>query len=353
MIIPEDRQMAIELIDEAVSTGARREKACEVIEIDVRTLRRWKEQQRKGVELKDRCKESAATREPANKLTAEERKRIVEVCNQPQYQSLPPSQIVPMLADQGEYFGSESSCYRVLREEKQINRRGRAEAPRTLAKPKGHKADGPNQVYSWDITYLASALKGSFYYLYLIEDIYSRKIVGWEAHEKESAAHASPLIRKTCLAEGVQQDQLVLHSDNGSPMKGATMLATLQKLGVVPSFSRPSVSDDNPFSESLFRTMKYAPSFPAKPFESIEVAREWAHEFVQWYNNEHRHSGIQFVTPNQRHQGLDREILEKRKAVYLAARERNPERWSGEIRNWDPITAVWLNPGKEQQQEAA
>ena len=161
-----------------------------------------------------------------------------------------------ILADKGKYMASESSFYRVLEEADQLNRRGRAEAPKNITKPKGYKADGPNQVYSWDITYIASALKGSFYYLYLIEDIYSRKIVGWEIHESESAAHASLLIRKTCLAEGVQPDQLVLHSDNGSPMKGATMLATLQKLGVVPSFSPPSVSDDNPFSESLFRTMK-------------------------------------------------------------------------------------------------
>ena len=182
-------------------------------------------------------------------------------------------------------MASESSFYRVLEEADQLNRRGRAEAPKNITKPKGYKADGPNQVYSWDITYIASALKGSFYYLYLIEDIYSRKIVGWEIHESESAAHASLLIRKTCLSEGVQRDQLVLHSDNGSPMKGATMLATLQKLGVVPSFSRPSVSDDTPFSESLFRTMKYTPSYPAKPFESIEAAREWVHEFVQWYND--------------------------------------------------------------------
>jgi len=322
-----------------------------VIEVDVRTLRRWRKHLDEGVELKDRRKESAATREPANKLTPEERKRIVEVCNQPEYQSLPPSQIVPMLADQGEYIGSESTCYRVLREVDQLNRRGRAEVPRTAVKPKGYKADGPNQVYSWDITYLASALKGSFYYLYLIEDIYSRKIVGWEVHEKESAAHASLLIRKACLAEGVQPDQLVLHSDNGSPMKVATMLATLQKLGVVPSFSRPSVSDDNPFSESLFRTMKYTPSFPAKPFENIEAARKWVYEFVHWYNNEHRHSGIQFVTPNQRHQGQDKEILEKRKTVYEAAKEKNPQRWSGEIRDWSPVTEVWLNPPKEVRAE--
>lgn len=256
-----------------------------------------------------------------------------------------------MLADKGKYIASESSFYRVLREVDQVNRRGRAETPKTTSKPKGYKADGPNQVYSWDITYLASALKWSFYYLYLIEDIFSRKIAGWEVHEKESAAHASLLIRKTCLAEGVQQDQLVLHSDNGSPMKGATMLATLQKLGVVPSFSRPSVSDDNPYSESLFRTIKYNPSYPNKPFDSIEKAREWVHEFVQWYNNEHRHSGIRFVTPNQRHNGEDKEILEKRKAVYQTAKESNPERWSGEIRNWNPVTEVWLNPPKEARAE--
>jgi len=347
MIIPEDRQMAIELIDEAVTAGARQHSACKVIEIDARTLRRWQKQQQEEQELRDRRKESAAAREPANKLTEHERARILEVCNDPEYKSLPPSQIVPILADKGEYIASESSCYRILREADQVNRRGRAETPKTAEKPKGYKADAPNQVYSWDITYLASALKGSFYYLYLIEDIFSRKIVGWEVHENESAAHASLLIRKACLAEGVQPDQLVLHSDNGSPMKGATMLATLQKLGVTPSFSRPSVSDDNPYSESLFRTMKYTPSFPAKPFESIEAARKWVHEFVQWYNEEHHHSGIQFVTPGQRHRGEDKEILEKRKAVYQAAKERNPKRWSGKIRDWSPVTEVWLNPPKE------
>ncbi len=138
----------------------------------------------------------------------------------------------------------------------------------------------------------------------------------------------------------------MLHSDNGSPMKGATMLATLQKLGVVPSFSRPSVSDDNPYSESLFRTLKYGPSYPNQPFQSLESAREWLHEFVQWYNQQHRHSAIHFVTPNQRHEGKDHAILEQRKEVYAAARTRNPARWSGAIRNWDRIENVWLNPPK-------
>lgn len=157
------------------------------------------------------------------------------------------------------------------------------------------------------------------------------------------------LIRRARLAEGIHRDGLVLHADNGGPMKGVTMLATLQKLGVVPSFSRPSVSDDNPYSESLFRTLKYTPAFPGKPFETIEAARQWVHGFVQWYNNEHRHSAIRYLTPNQRHRGEDNDVLRQRRTVYAAARERNPERWSGNTRNWNPVTEVWLNPPKEHQ----
>jgi len=199
--------------------------------------------------------------------------------------------------------------------------------------------------------YLASTVRGAFYYLYLIEDIFSRKIVSWEIHERESAEYAGQLIRKACLAENIHQEGLVLHSDNGSPMKGATMLATLQKLGVVPSFSRPSVSDDNPFSESLFRTLKYTPTFPNQPFEGLDAAREWVHSFVEWYNNQHRHSAIRYVTPNQRHNGQERAILEQRKKVYSAAKEKNPARWSGAIRNWNRIESVWLNPPKDVRAE--
>jgi putative transposase len=347
MISAEDRRMAMELINEAVEAGARKERACEILGITARTLRRWEEQIANGQKLKDKRKEAANNRSPSNKLTNDEKGQILDICNKPEYKSLPPSQIVPILADQGQYIASESSFYRVLREADQVNNRGKANAPKKVEKPKGFKAQGPNEVWSWDITYLASTTVGRFFRLYMIEDIFSRKITGWEVHENETAEHASCLIRKACLVEGVHQEGLVLHSDNGSPMKGATMLATLQKLGVIPSFSRPSVSDDNPFSESLFRTMKYTPAYPSKPFDSIDAAREWVHDFVQWYNNEHRHSGIRYVTPSQRHQGEDVAILEKRKEVYQAAKEKNPERWSGQVRNWDPITEVWLNPPKE------
>ena len=328
---------------EANQAGASREKACQGLGISVRTYQRWTKQ-----ELKTDGRPQAERPEPANKLTPEEREKILAICNQEEYQSLPPRQIVPALADKGIYIASEATFYRVLKETNQLHHRGKAQAPRKLSKPQSYKASGPNQVWSWDITYLASAIIGIFYRLYLVMDVYSRKIVGWEVHDSETAAHASVLIRKAALAEGLNEEGLVLHADNGSPMKGATLLATLQRLGIVPSFSRPSVSDDNPYAESLFRTLKYTPAYPSKPFESLEAARQWVHTFVRWYNEAHRHSRIQFVTPAERHSRKDRQILANRKAVYAAAKERYPERWSGETRNWDPIEAVWLNPDKEQ-----
>jgi len=340
MINAPDRRNAVELIEEAADAGASTQKACEELEISLRTYRRWTE----GKEVKADGRPDAERPEPANKLRPRERQQILETCNEEQYQSLPPSQIVPALADKDRYIASESSFYRVLKEADQLHRRGKAQAPRKVSKPKGYKATAPNQVWSWDITFLATSITGMFYRLYLVMDIYSRKIVGWEIHENETADNASLLIRKACLAEGISEKGLVLHSDNGSPMKGATMLATLQRLGVVPSFSRPSVSNDNPYSESLFGTMKYTPAFPSKPFENLDAAREWVYDFVRWYNEQHRHSGIQFVTPVQRHSGAERSILVNRVTVYEAAKQRNPARWSRETRNWTPVGEVWLNP---------
>lgn len=337
--------MAIELIDEAVQAGAREIPACEVLGITSRTLRRW----RAAESLTDQRAAAAARRPHPQALSTIERERIVAVCNEPRHQSLPPSQIVPRLADQGVYLASESTFYRVLREYGQVNRRGHAQPPRPTPKPRAWVARAPNRIWSWDITFMPSTVRGAFYRLYLIVDVYSRMIVGWEIHHDELASHAADLIERACLRHSVARDQLVLHSDNGSPMKGATMLATLQRLGVVPSFSRPSVSDDNPYSESLFRTLKYTPAYPGKPFASIEAARLWVQRFVTWYNFEHRHSGIQFVTPAQRHSGEDRAILAQRHAVYEAARHTQPQRWKGgrRTRDWSHCGEVWLNPPKE------
>ena len=257
------------------------------------------------------------------------------------------NKIVPKLADEGRYIASESSFYRVLKAENQLRHRQRSTPASARKKPRALTATAPNQLYSWDITYLPTRVRGLFFYLYLVMDIYSRKIVGWQVYEEESSALAADLMTDICHREGVKPHQVTLHSDNGSPMKGATMLATLQALGVVPSFSRPSVSNDNPYSESLFRTLKYRPEYPAHAFADLPAARSWVQGFVDWYNGEHLHSAIGFVTPEQRHTGEDVAILARRKQVYLAAQSENPERWSGDIRNWDHVKEVQLNPDKQ------
>jgi len=335
--------MAMTLIDEAVAAGARQSRACGVLGVSCRTLRRW---QASVDGLCDRRRGASGCSSHA--LTEQEKAEIHAVCNSAEYQSLPPSQIVPSLADKGQYLASMASFYRVLHEFNQANRRGKAEPPREVPKPTAWIATKPNEVWSWDITFLPTCVRGQFLRLYMIVDIFTRLIVAWEIHEDERAEHASKLIGQACLKHSVRADQLALHSDNGSPMKGATMLATLQRLGIMPSFSRPSVSDDNPYSEALFRTLKYSPAYPTRPFADIEKARQWVYTFVNWYNNEHRHNGIQFITPAQRHSGQDQVILQNRKLVYEAAKLARPDRWKNRsTRNWDPIDAVWLNPTKE------
>lgn len=270
---------------------------------------------------------------------------MLRTVNRPENRDLPPKQIVPKLADQGIYLASESTIYRILREEQQLHHRERSR-PATGGRPKEHVATGPNQVYSWDITYLLSPVRGRFYYLYLVEDVWSRKIVGVAVHDRESSDLAAELIEEVCILHEIDPEGIVLHSDNGGPMKGSTMLATLQRLGIVPSFSRPGVSDDNPFSESLFRTMKYRPEYPTGPFESLEQARAWVTLFVRWYNTEHLHSGVNFVTPADRHAGREDAIFARRRKVYEAARRRHPERWSGSTRRWEGVKEVRLNPEK-------
>ena len=334
-------------IDEACAAGARVTAACRVVEISPRTLQRWRTE---GEVKADGRKPAGQQREPANKLSEAERRQILAVANEPEFAHMPPSQIVPILADRGRYIASESSFYRVLREANQLAHRGKAKAPRHN-RPTPLQASTANQLWSWDITYLATTVKGLYFYLYLIMDVYSRKIVGWEVYDTESADHAASVFHKTHLREGIGAESLVLHSDNGSPMKGATMLATLQRLGVMPSFSRPSVSNDNPYSESLFKTLKYHPGFPDKPFGSLQEAREWVAGFQHWYNDVHRHSALKFVTPGQRHRGEDVAILKQRSSLYEATKAQRPERWSGSTRNWEHERIVFLNPNKSTEKE--
>jgi transposase InsO family protein len=329
--------MILELLDEAVAAGARLSKACEIVGLSVRSVERWR-----ADEYGEDGRAGPLT-PPAHKLTEAERQAVLDVANSPEFRDKSPRQIVPTLADRGEYIASESTFYRVLHEEGQMQHRERAR-PRTSNKPKEHIARAPNQVWCWDITYLRSSVRGAFFYLYLIVDIYSRKIVGWWVAAEESMDIAADLIERVTREQNVPADTLVLHADNGGPMKGSTMLATLHKLGVLASFSRPRVSDDNPYAEALFRTLKYRPGYPRKPFESIEAARAWVAGFVAWYNGEHLHSAIRYVTPNERHARRDARILAARHRVYRAAYARTPRRWTRQTRNWTPIGSVALNP---------
>lgn len=332
------------LVKQAVNDGARQSKACEALGLSERTLQRWVQD---GNVLPDNRK-NADRPEPANKLSEAERQAIVDVSNSDRFKSLPPSQIVPALADEGRYLGSERTFYRVFHETGQQHHRGRAARP-NRRRPTSYCATGPNQVWSWDITFLRSPVRGQFYYLYLVIDIYSRMVVAWEVHQTESAEHASEMITKACIRHGITAASapLVLHSDNGSAMKGGTMLSTLQRLGVVSSFSRPRVSDDNPFSEAIFRTLKYRPGYPRKPFADVEAARIWVQGFVRWYNEEHKHSGLKFLTPGQRHRGETETIMNNRRKVYEKAKQRSPERWGKRpTRNWNLTDEVWLNPDR-------
>jgi putative transposase len=332
------RGQVIILLSEAIVMGARQDRACAAICLSERTLQRW---QRDVLRADQR---PMRLQTPKNKLSALERERIVAVANSEEFGHLPPGQIVPRLADRGQYLASESTFNRVLKANHQLRHRGAERPSHPRSKPRALCAAAPDQLFSWDITYLPTQLKGIYFYLYLFMDIFSRKIVGWQIYEAESSELAAEVMRDICERENIAPNQVVLHSDNGSPMKGATMLATLQALGVTPSFSRPAVSNDNPFSESVFKTLKYRPTYPRRAFANLLAARQWVSTFVQWYNHEHRHSAIGFVTPGERHAGIDTALLGKRVQVYEAAKARHPERWSGATRNWQPIGIVYLNP---------
>ncbi len=346
----QQRKDLLQLIEQACTDGARLARACVQIGLSERTVQRW---QRPDVQAGDRRVSGLHERaEPSNKLSAFERQAAMALLNGEEFKNLPPSQIVPRLADQGRYIASESTLYRLLHLAGQMHHRRLERAPQKRSKPRALTATGPDQIYCWDITYLPTQVRGSYFYLYLFVDLFSRKIVGWQVFDCESAELASELLQDICARQGCVPGQLVVHSDNGAPMKGENMLATMQRLGVAHSRSRPSVSNDNPYSESLFRTLKYRPAMPVKPFECLLQARRWVTDLVHWYNDEHRHSAIRFVTPNQRHARQDKDLLAQRAVVYKLARQNHPQRWSKQCRDWRRVDQVHLNPDTPQTKES-
>jgi len=327
--------MILALVDEAVAAGARLRAACEIIGLSVRAVERW----RMRPEGDDR--RCGPLHAPGNALSESEKAQVLAVMTT---SGLSPKQLVPQLADKGVYLASESTLYRLQRRYG-LRRAGRALARAHVTRAQAvHRATGPNQVWSWDITWLPTVVRGRFLYLYLVLDVWSRRIVGWEVCDRESADEAASLIQRICTESGIDPKGVVLHSDNGKPMRGSTMIATLQWLGVVPSFSRPHVSNDNPYSEALFRTLKHTAGYPSLPFASLDAACRWVTRFTAWYNSEHRHSGIRYVTPDERHFGREASVLSRRHQVYQLARKQHPERWSRPTRNWTPVGTVVLNP---------
>lgn len=336
MTSPSDRRHVLKILDEAVASGARLAPACAMLELSIRTVQRWRDRP-------EDARPQACRPAPANQLSEDERHHLLAVANEPAHAQMTPHQIVPKLADEGIFLASESTFYRVLKAARQTTHRGRSKAPQRRA-PTTHCATGPNQVWCWDITWMPSTIKGRYFYWYMVKDIHSRLLVANEVHEGESADHASELLTKACLRERIAGRPLVLHSDNGSAMKGSVMLATLYELGVCASFSRPRVSNDNAYAEALFRTAKYCPLWPERPFDTLEEARAWVNRFVAWYNHEHRHSALNYVTPSQRHAGHADRLLAARAALYEDARQQHPARWARQTRNWTLTNEVYLNP---------
>ena len=328
-----------------MAAGARARKLAELLGVGLATLQRWRRQFAGDGDGLDRRKGSH--RLVSHRLTDEERQRILLTCNQPEFAALPPGQIVPILADRGLYIGSERSFYRVLHAHGQAHRRGRARPPQEPRTVPRLEAKGPNQVWSWDITYLPTSVRGVWLYLYLVIDVWSRKAVAWDVAEREDPKIAADLVSRACLRERISRRRhqpLILHADNGNAMRAATLETRLEELGVLRSFSRPRVSNDNPYSESLFRTVKYRPDYPRRPFRSKDDACLWVAGFVDWYNHQHRHSAIRFVTPHQRHSGQANEICRHRARVYEQARQRHPRRWTRSTRCWRQPEVVWINP---------
>lgn len=339
MIKLEIKQKVTDAIREARKSGVRLKSICDIFEISSKTIQRWDTCLRKD------GREGSARNVP-HRLSEIERQEVIDIACNPRFKDMYPCEIVAILATEGTYIASESTFYRILREEKMLSHRRKSKAPVKREKPR-LMATAPDQVYSWDITYIKTSISGIYFYLYLVVDIFSRRIVQWELHENETSAKAASMLKRLSNKKLVKG--ITLHSDNGSPMKGLSMLATMQQLGVVPSFSRPRVSTDNPYSESLFRTLKYQSTYPGY-FDTIEESREWVNRFAYWYNHEHMHSGISFVTPHERHYGKDIEILKARQETYQKACETNPGRWSGKSKPWTRKEVVYINPIVEENE---
>lgn len=283
---------------------------------------------------------------PPLALSAGERKQVLEILHEERFQDAAPHQVYARLLDEGTYYCSIRTMYRILEAEHGCVKERRAQVQRPHYRKPELLAQAPNQVWSWDITKLKSIVKWTYFYLYVIIDIYSRYVVGWMVAHREQDALAKRLIEETCLKQHIQEGQLTIHADRGSSMKSKSVALLLSDLGIIKSHSRPHISNDNPFSESQFKTLKYCPSFPGQ-FGCIQETRAFCQQFFNWYNDEHHHCAIGLLTPAQLHYGLAERIQTERANVLMAAFESNPKRFKNRIPLPPPVPeAVWINKPK-------
>lgn len=287
---------------------------------------------------------------PARALSEGERQEVLDVLHSPPFMDKAPAEVVATLLDEGRYLCSTRSMYRILDANDEVRERRNQLRHPTYTKPRLLATD-PNQVWSWDITKLRGPVKWTFYYLYVILDIYSRYVVGWMVATKEAACLAKRLIQETCEKQEIEPDQLVIHSDRGSAMTAKTTAQLLGNLGITKSHSRPHVSNDNPYSESQFKTLKYSADFPGS-FGSIEDSRRFLSGFFGWYNDEHRHSGIGMMTPKSVHYGFADKIRKQRQLVLDQAFQDHPERFINGVPTPPPIPDnVWINDPKREKEK--
>jgi putative transposase len=279
---------------------------------------------------------------PARTLSSEERKAVLDVLHEPRFEDLAPAEVYATLLDEQTYLCSERTMYRILEENQEVReRRNQLRHPKYKAPEL--LATAPNQLWSWDITKLLGPAKWTYFYLYVILDVFSRHVVGWVVADAESSALAERLIRETCERQGIAPGQLTVHADRGSSMKSKPVALMLADLGVTKTHSRPRVSNDNPYSEAQFKTLKYRPDFPER-FGCIEDARAFSKDFFDWYNNEHHHSGLGLLTPRDVHYGLAPQRVALRATTLLAAHQAHPERFVRGVPLPPPMpTAAWIN----------
>ena len=280
---------------------------------------------------------------PPRALSADERRAVLDTLHSERFADRAPAEVYATLLDEDRYLCSIRTMYRLLHGAQEVRERRDQ-----LRHPQYHKpellATGPNQVWSWDITKLLGPAKWSYFYLYVIMDIFSRYVVGWTLAERESGQLAQRLIRETCVKENIEEGQLTIHADRGTSMTSQTVAQLLATLGVVKSHSRPQVSNDNPFSESQFKTLKYQPEFPQR-FASHEHGLTFCREFFPWYNDEHHHWGLGLMTPATVHTGRAAEVLAARQDTLSTAYTAHPQRFvHREPRPQQPPAAVWINP---------